>query len=103
MRAADVAWLAAFISTANQNHDLPAVQSVINSQAGSEGDPQFKHTITDGFTVVKISGPHTRQTRVHRRLHPLVAEGIKPFVKRNQPVLKLQLLDFPLDHLQCNL
>ena len=29
-----------------------------------------------------------------RRLHPPVAKGIKPFVKRNRSVLKLQLLDF---------
>ena len=103
LRAADVSRLAALVAAANQHDDFFAVQSEINAESRPETDPQFKHAATDGFAIAEIPGAHAGQTRVHRRLHPQVAKGIKPFVKRHQPVLKLQLLDFPFDNFECNL
>ena len=103
LRTADVTRLAALVAAANQDDDFLTVQSVINAESQPETDPQFKHAATDGFAIAEISGAHAGQTRVHRRLHPQVAKGIKPFVERHQPVLKLKLLDFFLNHFECNL
>ena len=103
MRTADVTRLAALVAAANQDDDFLTVQSVINAESQPETDPQFKHAATDGFAIAEISGAHASQARVHRRLHPQTAKGIKPLVKRHQPILKLQLLDFPFDHFKCNL
>src|SRR3989304_1819370 len=98
LRAANVARLAAFVAPAQQDHDLPAVQPVINTQAGAKRDSQLKHPAAHGFAVAEIAGSYAGQTGVPRRLHFLVAKGIKPLVKGDESVLKLQLLDFLLDH-----
>src|ERR1039457_6015177 len=103
LSTADVARLAALVAAAQQYHDLPPVKSVVNAQLRTETDPQLKHAATDGFAIAKISRTHTGQTGIHRRLHPQIAEGVKPLVKRDESVLKLQLLDFPLKHFKCNL
>jgi hypothetical protein len=103
LRAADVARLAALVAAANQDDDFPSVQSVINAESRTETDPQFKHAATNGLAIAEIPGAHAGQSRIHRRLHPHVAQGIKPFIKRDESVLKLQLLDFPLNHFECNL
>jgi hypothetical protein len=95
LRAADVTLLAAFVAATQQNHDLSAVQSVINTESRAKTYPQLKHAAAHGFAIAEISGANSGQSGVHRRLHPQVAKGIKPFVKRDKPVLKLQLLDFP--------
>jgi hypothetical protein len=47
LRALDVARLTAFVAAAQQHHDLFSVQPVINAQARTEGDPQFKYPATD--------------------------------------------------------
>ena len=98
LRATDVAGLTAFVATAKQHHDLFAVQSIINPKSRTKIYPQLGHPAAHGFSVAKISGAHPGQPGIHRRLPFFVAEGIKPLVKQDESVLKLQLLDFPLDH-----
>src|SRR5438445_3579159 len=49
-----------------------------------------------GLAIAEIPGAHPCPAGIHRRLHFSVAEGIEPFVKRDESILKLQLLDFPL-------
>jgi len=74
------------------------VQPVLDAEARPQFNPQFKHAAAHGFEIAEISGAHTRETGIHRRLPFFVAEGIELLVKRDESVLKLQLLDFPLDH-----
>ena len=97
-RAADVACLAAFVAAAQQNNDLPSVKSVIYTESRAKGDSQLKHPAAHGFAIAKISGAHAGQAGIHRHLYSLVAKGIEPLVKRDESVLKLQLLDFPFEH-----
>jgi hypothetical protein len=99
LRAADVARLAALVTAAQQDDYLPAVKSVINAQARINHDSQFEHSGAHRLAIAEISCADTGQAGIHRRLHSLVPQGIEPYVKRNQPVLKLQLLNFPFDHL----
>lgn len=96
--AADVPRLAAFVTTAKQDHDLPSVQSVINPQAWAERDAQLRHATTDRLAVAEIPGTNPNQSRIHRRLHSFVAKGFEPLVKRHVSALKFQLLYFPLNH-----
>ncbi len=98
LRAADVAGLAAFVASAQQHHDLSAVKSVVNTESRAEIYPQLGHSAAHGLGVAEIPSTHAGQPGIHRRLHSFVAERIEPFVKRDESVLKLQLLDFPLDH-----
>jgi hypothetical protein len=98
LRAADVAFLAAFVAAAQQDDNLPAVKSVIHAESRAKGDSQLKHPATHGFAIAKISGARTGQTGIHRHLHSLVTKGIEPLVKRDESVLKLQLPDFPFEH-----
>ena len=98
LRTADVARLAAFVTAADKNHDLPTLQSVIDAQAGTEGDAQLEHPTTHRFAVAEISGAHPGQSGIDRRLHFPIAKGIKPLVKRDESILKLQLLDVLLQH-----
>ena len=98
LRAADVACLAAFVAAAQQDDDLPSVKSVIHTQPRTKGNSQLKHTAAHGFAVAEVSGAHAGQTGIHRYLHSLVTKGIEPLVKRDESVLKLQLLDFPFEH-----
>lgn len=91
------AWLRLFPPPASTNDPL-AVQPVIDAKARPQINPQFKHAAAHGFEIAKISGAHAGQSGIHRRLPFFVAEGIEPLVKRDKSVLKLQLLDFPLDH-----
>ena len=50
-RAAEVAWLAAFVTATQEHHDLLTVQPVINAKAGAENDSQLKHSAAHGFGV----------------------------------------------------
>jgi hypothetical protein len=94
----NVARLGALTAAAEQNHNLPLVKTVIDAKAGSQREPQFVDTATDGLAITEISRSYAGQSGIHRRLHFSIAKGIKPLVKRDESVLKLQLLDFPLKH-----
>ncbi len=98
MCPADVAPLGAFVTATQQNHDLLALQPVINTVARPQRDAQFKHPTAHGFAIAEIPGAYPCQADIHCRLHFSVMEGIEPLVKRDEAVLKLQLLDFPLNH-----
>jgi len=98
LRAADVACLAAFVAATQQDDDLPSVKSVIHSESRTKDNSQLKHPAAHGFAIAEISGAHPGQTGIHRHLHSLVTKGIEPPIKRDESVLKLQLLDFPFEH-----
>ena len=80
LRAPDVLGLAAFIAATEQNDDLPAVQPVIDTQAGTDGDSQ------------------TSQAGIDRDLRLSIAERIELLIEWDEAALKLQLLDLPLNH-----
>src|SRR5665213_1903424 len=103
LRATYVTLLTAFVTAANQHYDLPALQPIIDTESGTKCDSQLIHAATHEFAIAEVSSAHTRQTGVHRRLHPQIAKGIKPLVKRDESILKFQLLDFLLKHFECNL
>lgn len=95
---ADVAPLAVFVAATEENDDFLTVQSIINAKSRPKRNSQFKHAAAHGFAIAEISGAHAGQTRIHRCLYSQVAKGIKPLVKRDESILKLQLLDFLLKH-----
>jgi len=103
LRAADVAPLAVFVPATEENDDFLTLHSIINAKSRTKRNAQFKYATARGFAIAEISGAHAGQTRIHRCLHSQIAKGIKPLVKRDESILKLQLLDFLFDHFKCNL
>jgi hypothetical protein len=80
---ADVARLGAFVTATQQNHDLLALQPVINTEARPPRDAQLKHPTAHGFAIAEIPGAHPCQANIHRRLHFSVMEGLELLVKRD--------------------
>ena len=98
LRSVDVARLSSLIPATQQDDKLVAMFAVINPQPRSHIKPQLKDPGANGFVISEVSGTHSCQTGVHCGLHPQVAQGLEPVIKRHPAILQFQLLDFALGH-----
>jgi len=98
----NIARLTALIPT-EQEHDVPAVFGIVDSQSSADVDLQLVHAITYVPVISEISGTDPCQPGGDRRLHLFVAECLVPVVKRNGPIGELDFSNLSLTDPTCKL